>query len=46
MAGKRDRDWGEIKAYSDTTQRTDDLFFEYARIVLLERAADGAADRG
>jgi DNA (cytosine-5)-methyltransferase 1 len=32
-AGKRARDWGSVKPYSDTEQRTDDLFFEYARIV-------------
>lgn len=33
MAGKRDKLWGEIKNYSDTKQRTDDLFFEYIRIL-------------
>lgn len=33
MSGKRDRFWGEIKKYSDTQQRTDDLFFEFARLV-------------
>jgi DNA (cytosine-5)-methyltransferase 1 len=32
-AGKRDKDWGKTKKYSDTRQRTDDLFFEYARLV-------------
>ena len=32
-AGKRSRDWGRIKAYSDTKQRTDDLFLEYVRIL-------------
>ncbi len=32
-AGKREAFWGKVKKYSDTTQRTDDLFFEYARIV-------------
>jgi DNA (cytosine-5)-methyltransferase 1 len=32
-AGKREAHWGEEKAYSDTRQRTDDLFFEYARIL-------------
>lgn len=32
-AGKRARDWGKIKDYSDTRQRTDDLFFEYARLL-------------
>lgn len=33
MAGNREEDWGKEKKYSDTTQRTDDLFFEYARII-------------
>ena len=32
-AGKRARDWGKVKDYSDTRQRTDDLFFEYARLL-------------
>ena len=32
-AGKRDKYWGEVKDYSDTKQRADDLFFEYARIL-------------
>jgi DNA (cytosine-5)-methyltransferase 1 len=32
-AGKREKGWGDVKAYSDTKQRTDDLFFEYARIL-------------
>lgn len=32
-AGKRQRTWGTEQKYSDTTQRTDDLFFEYARIL-------------
>ncbi len=32
-AGKRHDGWGEIKAYSDTQQRSDDLFFEFARLV-------------
>jgi len=32
-AGKREAGWGKVKKYSDTAQRTDDLFFEYARIV-------------
>ena len=32
-AGKRDKHWGKAKSYSDTTQRTDDLFFEFARLV-------------
>ena len=33
MAGIREKGWGKEKAYSDTKQRTDDLFFEYARIL-------------
>jgi len=32
-AGKREAGWGKVKEYSDTRQRTDDLFFEYARLV-------------
>lgn len=32
-AGKREAGWGKVKAYSDTKQRTDDLFFEYARLL-------------
>ena len=32
-AGKREAGWGKVKAYSDTKQRTDDLFFEYTRLV-------------
>jgi len=32
-AGKRDKAWGEVKKYSDTTQQVDDLFFEFARLV-------------
>tara|TARA_R110000824_G_scaffold20903_9_gene78386 strand:+ start:564 stop:1625 length:1062 start_codon:yes stop_codon:yes gene_type:complete len=30
-AGRRENNWGIVKNYSDTTQRTDDLFFDYAR---------------
>jgi DNA (cytosine-5)-methyltransferase 1 len=33
-AGKREAGWGEVKTYSDTKQRTDDLFFEYVRILV------------
>ena len=33
MAGKREKYWGETKRYSDVEQRTDDLFYEYARLV-------------
>lgn len=32
-SGKREAGWGKFKKYSDTVQRTDDLFFEYARLV-------------
>jgi DNA (cytosine-5)-methyltransferase 1 len=32
-AGLREKAWGIEKKYSDTTQRVDDLFFEYARLV-------------
>ncbi|OQB34590.1 MAG: Modification methylase BspRI [Candidatus Hydrogenedentes bacterium ADurb.Bin179] len=32
-AGKRDASWGKVKKYSDSAQRVDDLFFEYARIL-------------
>ncbi|MCZ7641411.1 MAG: DNA cytosine methyltransferase [Verrucomicrobia bacterium] len=32
-AGKREKHWGKAKPYSDTVQRTDDLFFEYIRLI-------------
>lgn len=32
-AGNRHKDWGKVKAYSDSAQRSDDLFFEFARLV-------------
>jgi DNA (cytosine-5)-methyltransferase 1 len=32
-AGKREAGWGKVRKYSDTMQRVDDLFFEYARIL-------------
>jgi DNA (cytosine-5)-methyltransferase 1 len=32
-AGKRSEGWGKVKKYSDTSQRVDDLFYEYARIL-------------
>jgi DNA (cytosine-5)-methyltransferase 1 len=32
-AGKRDKGWGESSKYSAKEQRTDDLFFEYARLL-------------
>lgn len=33
ISGKTDRGWGGVSLYSDTKQRTDDLFFEFIRIV-------------
>lgn len=33
IAGKKEEMWGKVKKYSDTEQRTDDLFFEFARIL-------------
>lgn len=32
-AGKREKGWGKVKNYSDTKQRTDDLFNEYVRLL-------------
>jgi DNA (cytosine-5)-methyltransferase 1 len=32
-AGSIDKGWGTVKAYSDSEQRSDDLFFEYSRLV-------------
>jgi len=32
-AGKRESGWGKVKKYSDSEQRTDDLFFEYSRLI-------------
>lgn len=32
-AGRREQTWGEIKSYSETEQRVDDLFWEFARLV-------------
>lgn len=32
-AGKREKDWGKVKKYSGTEQRTDDLFYDFARIL-------------
>lgn len=32
-AGKREAGWGKVKKYSDVAQRTDDLFFEYVRLL-------------
>lgn len=34
VAGQRHKGWGDIKKYSDSAQRTDDLFFEFTRILL------------
>lgn len=33
MQGIREEGWGKSKKYSDSEQRTDDLFFEYARLL-------------
>lgn len=33
LAGLREKGWGKKKKYSDSSQVTDDLFFEYARII-------------
>jgi len=33
FSGKRKRSFGKIKLYSNKSQRVDDLFFEYARLV-------------
>lgn len=32
-AGKREAGWGKVKKYSDKAQRTDDLFYEFIRLV-------------
>lgn len=32
-SGSREAGWGRVKKYSDSEQRTDDLFWEYARIL-------------
>jgi len=32
-AGKRQKGWGKVKKYSDKAQRTDDLFFEFTRLI-------------
>lgn len=32
-SGKREKGWGTVKKYSDSSQRVDDLFFEYTRIL-------------
>ncbi len=33
IAGKRESKWGEVSKYSQTEQQTDDLFFEFARLL-------------
>jgi len=33
LAGKREDGWGKVSNYSGTEQQTDDLFFEFARLV-------------
>lgn len=33
MSGSRAEHWGEVRKYSDTKQRTDDLFAEFARLL-------------
>lgn len=32
-AGKREQAWGKVKKYSDREQRTDDLFYEFVRLL-------------
>lgn len=32
-AGKREKGWGQVDDYSDTKQRTDDLFFDFIRLL-------------
>lgn len=32
-AGKREKGWGKVRSYSDVEQRSDDLFFEFARLL-------------
>ena len=32
-SGTRDKGWGDVKQYSDKSQRVDDLFFEYVRLL-------------
>lgn len=32
-AGKREAQWGKVKPYLGKAQRTDDLFYEYARLI-------------
>ncbi len=32
-AGKREKGWGQVRKYSDSKQRVDDLFFQYTRLL-------------
>ncbi len=32
-SGKRHKQWGEVRKYSDTYQRVDDLFYEFSRLL-------------
>ena len=32
-AGKKEKNWGQLVSYSDTTQKVDDLFYEFIRLV-------------
>lgn len=32
-SGRREEGWGDVRKYSDTKQRVDDLFFEFTRLV-------------
>lgn len=33
LSGSREKGWGKVSKYSSTSQRTDDLFFEYVRLL-------------
>ena len=33
LAGSREKSWGRVKSYSDGSQRVDDLFFEFIRLL-------------
>ena len=33
ICGNIEKGWGTVKKYSDTTQRVDDLFFEFSRLI-------------
>lgn len=32
-SGRRSKSWGKVRSYSETAQRSDDLFFEFARLL-------------